>query len=213
MTDTPVPQTGSGTPADGSVPAQAPFIIKLAIVVFTTAYLLAALALLLDFWVLGQTHLKQSLGLAQDRSLPPLFLSALHAMVGAVLGAGVLDIVSFHHYASKGDFEARHVWGYFVSPLLAAVLGLVVFALLQSGLLVFAGGAQDKADDVARLGYLALGFLAGFGWYEATQSIRRIVQRFFSGGGAEAEPPPAPTIPPAPPTPPAPPPEVPAPRP
>ena len=189
MTDTSTPAAADTTvivPVVAAAPPaspQAPFWVKLLIVAFVLCYLSGALWLLLDAWVLGLVNLRRMIGVAPDALLPPVFLSALHAMLGAVLGAGALDIVSFHKYASvKGDFQTRHVWGYFVAPLLAAVLGLVVFALLQSGLLVFAGGAKDKADDLARLGYLAVGFLAGFGWYEATESIQRIVKRFFSSG-------------------------------
>ena len=183
------------------LPPQAHFAVKLAIVVFIIVYLGFTLWLLLDIWVLGQVNLHRLLGLPLDRTLPSFFLSALHAMLGAMLGAGVMDIVNFHTYASmKGNFQSRHVWGYFVAPLLAAVLGLIVFALLQSGLMVFAGANKGEADDLARLGYLAVGFLAGFGWYEATESIRAIVVRFFSGGrsATAAAQPPAP--PPASPT-------------
>lgn len=180
-------------------PPQARFAAKFAIVVYIVVYLGFTLWLLLDIWVLEQANLHRLLGLPRDKTLPPFFLSALHAMLGAMLGAGVMDIVNFHTYASvKGDFQARHVWGYFVAPLLAAVLGLIVFALLQSGLMVFAGASKGEPDDLARLGFLAVGFLAGFGWYEATESIRAIVVRFFSGGRAAdaAARPPAP--PPAP---------------
>jgi len=161
---------------------QAPFAVRVIIVLFVLSYMIATLWLLLDAWVFGSMRLRWLLGMNGDAPLPSVFLSAFHAMLGAVLGAGALGIVSFHHYTSiKGDFQSRHVWGYFVAPVLASVLGLVVFALLQSGLLVFAGGGSaDKADDLARLGYLAVGFLAGFGWYEATQAIQRIVKRFFS---------------------------------
>lgn len=184
-------------PPDPAVPPQpqAPFALKLTIVLYSAAYLIGALALLLDFWVLNQVSLRRLVGLNGADPLPPLFLSALHAMLGAVLGAGVLSIVSFHHYTSvRGDFQSRHVWGYFTAPLLAMVLGLIVFALLQSGLLIFAGGAKGEPDDVARLGYLAVGFLAGFGWFEATQSIRRIVRRFFSEATDTPPPAPAPTL-------------------
>ena len=177
--------------APASPGPQASFAVRVIIVAFVLGYMLGALWLLLDAWVFASMRLRWLLGMQSDAVLPPVFLSAFHAMLGAVLGAGALGIVSFHHYASiKGDFQARHVWGYFVAPVLASVLGLVVFALLQSGLLVFAGGgAADKADDLARLGYLAVGFLAGFGWYEATQSIQRLVKRFFSSdGAAEKEP-------------------------
>lgn len=191
----PAPATQSSPPP---VPPQAPFAVKLLIVVFVVGYICVALWLLLDTWVLDQTNLRRLLGVGPATTLPPVFVSAMHAMLGAVLGAGVLDIVSFHLYVSiKGDFRARHVWGYFVAPLLAAVLGLVVFALLQSGLLVFAGGAKDKADEVARLGYLAVGFLAGFGWYEATESIQRIVKRFFSTGERKPPAPPPPPVTPS----------------
>ena len=163
---------------------QAPFVVRVIIVLFVLGYMLATLWLLLDAWVFGSMRLRWLLGMNSDAALPPVFLSAFHAMLGAVLGAGALGIVSFHHYASiKGDFQSRHVWGYFVAPVLASVLGLVVFALLQSGLLA-GGGSADKADDLARLGYLAVGFLAGFGWYEATQAIQRIVKRFFSSDEA-----------------------------
>jgi len=119
---------------------QAHFAVKLAIVAFIVVYLGFTLWLLLDIWVLGQANLHRLLNLPPDKTLPPFFVSALHAMLGAMLGAGVMDIVNFHTYASmKGNFQSRHVWGYFVAPLLAAVLGLIVFSLLQSGLMVFAG--------------------------------------------------------------------------
>ena len=185
---------------------QAHFIVKLAIIGFVALYIGAAMWLLLDVWVLDAKNLHAVLGLEMSVKLPPVFISALHAMLGAVLGAGVMDIVSFHNYNSvKGDFQSRHVWGYFVAPMLAAVLGLITFALLQSGLLVFAGGPKGNPDDLARLGYLAVGFLAGFGWYEAVESIRGIVKRFFGAKPATPAPAPppsaaAPAAPPAPPT-------------
>lgn len=187
----PPPTAAAGEPAApvAAPGPQAPFLVKLLLVAWIVVYLLAALALLLDIWVLQRQTLLNLLGLPAGAALSSGFLSALHAMLGAVLGAGVMDIVSFHTYASvKGDFQSRHVWGYLLAPLLAAVLGLIVFALLQSGLLVFAGHGKGEPDELARLGYLAVGFLAGFGWYEATSSIRAIVRRFFSG--AAGSPPP-----------------------
>ena len=171
-------------------PPQAPFAVRLVVALFVIAYMLGALSVLLDVWVFGAANLRSALGVGPDTVLPEVFLSALHAMIGATLGAGSLGIVSFHTYVSlKGDFQARHVWGYFMAPVLASVLGLVVFALLQSGLLVFANRGAGTADDLARLGYLAVGFLAGFGWWEATHSIQRIVKRFFSSDAPTSPPP------------------------
>ncbi|HEY0725869.1 MAG TPA: hypothetical protein VGD41_18115, partial [Pyrinomonadaceae bacterium] len=90
----------------------------------------------------------------------------------------------------KRDFRPDHVWGYFVAPWLAAVLGLIVFALLQTGLLVFSGGGssagiEPKNPAIANLGFLLTGFLAGFGWYDMVLLIRRMVQRFFHESSEE----------------------------
>ncbi len=67
--------------------------------------------------------------------------------------------------------------------MLGGVLGLITFALLQTGLLVFASASQaEQSTFASNLGFLAVGFLSGFGWYAATQRIERLVNRFFAGG-------------------------------
>jgi hypothetical protein len=181
----------SGQPVAGvAAPApQAPLVMKLLIILFTLSYMTAAMYLVVDCWVLGQTTLKAALGLPADHLLPEIFVSAVFAVLGAVLGAGALDLVSFHRYvAVKRDFQAPHVWGYFFAPWLAAVLGLIVFALVRSGLLVFGGGPSGESpSDVSNLGYLAVGFLSGFGWFQATERIREIVSGFFRSGQNTAQ--------------------------
>jgi hypothetical protein len=99
------------------------------------------------------------------------------------LGCGALAIVSFHKYvAYEKGFELAHVWGYFCGPWLAATFGIVVFALLQSGLLVFSGKFPENGQfETANLGYLAIGFLAGFGWFRFTKIIEHLITRVFSG--------------------------------
>ena len=186
MTDLDVPpQVATSVIGDtaptNSLGPQAPFWIKLAIVVYALAYITMAMYLLVDCWVGDKIHLKHLLDIPSSHELPVLFVSAVYAAIGSILGAGTLDIVSFHKYvAVKQDFQKSHVWGYFVGPWLAVVLGVMVFALLQTGLLVFAGTrTADSPSDVANLGYLAIGFLSGFGWLEATERVREIVSRFF----------------------------------
>jgi len=168
-------------PMPAPVP-QAPFIVRLIIMTFVLAYISGALFLIVDLWIHEHGMLSKLMGLSKDESLPALFISGMHAVLGAVLGAGVLDIVSFHKYvAVRRDFQLPHVWGYFFAPWLAAVLGLIVFALLQSGLLIFTGGGEEaRSKEVANLGFLAIGFLSGFGWFEALGKIRALVKRFFS---------------------------------
>lgn len=185
--DAPVARPGSERNPTGQPAEQVGFAVKLAIIGYALAYIALAMYLVVDAWVLDQAFLKRLLGLSISATLPPLFISAFHAVLGAILGAGALDIVSFHHYvAIKQDFQSPHVWGYFVGPWLAAALGLMVFALMQSGLLVFTGGTAPAADaTVSNLGYLAIGFLSGFGWFQATERIRDIVTRFFAPASKE----------------------------
>lgn len=173
------------------------FAIKFIIVAFSLLYVSFILYLVVDSWVHEQAALKRFLGVPVETPFPPGFLSAVYAVLGSVLGAGVLGIVSFHRHVSiQQDFQTPHVWGYFVAPWLAAVLGLIVFALLQTGLLVFSGGGSSGPDsEISHMGYLAVGFLSGFGWVQAVEKIREVVKRFFAASPAQTRPsqePPAP---------------------
>ncbi|WP_156675492.1 MULTISPECIES: hypothetical protein [unclassified Mycobacterium] len=119
-------------------------------------------------------------------SAPPAgLIGLLHAMLGGILGAGVLGMVKFHRWVSvRNSFDVRHTWGYLFAPVLGGVLGLVVFALLQSGLLIFSGKPSSDTGLVTNLGYLAVGFLSGFGWDSATRRIETIITKFFSDAQA-----------------------------
>lgn len=180
----PGPQAAGGQPAG--------IITKLIVIGFIIGYITIGLIIFIDTWVGEQVVLKSLVRGSLVDAIPQAFVSAFYMMIGAILGCGVLDVVSFHKYvAVKRDFQRSHVWGYFVAPWLAAVLGLIVFALLQTGLLVFSGGkssaASEQNPEAAYLGFLATGFLAGFGWYEVTQRIRRLVVRFFRDPDQKSE--------------------------
>lgn len=163
-----------------SIP-QAHFIVKLFVLLYVLAYITIVFVLLIDGWVHGYAITMKLLFLTPEASLPPTFISAIHTILGSLLGCGVLAIVSFHKYvAYQKGFESPHVWGYFCGPWLAATLGLIIFALLQSGLLIFSGNLSgNEQPETANLGYLAIGFLAGFGWYRVTKIIERLVTRVF----------------------------------
>lgn len=163
-----------------SIP-QAHFIVKLFVLLYVLSYITIVFVLLVDGWVHGYAITMKLLFLPQDANLPPIFISAIHTILGSLLGCGVLAIASFHKYvAYKKSFESQHVWGYFCGPWLAATLGLIIFALLQSGLLIFSGNLSGNGQaETANLGYLTIGFLAGFGWYRVTKVIERLVTRVF----------------------------------
>lgn len=90
-------------------------------------------------------------------------------MIGAVLGCSILGITSFHRYvAIEKDFDCDHIWGFLLAPLLSIVVGLLIFALLQSGLVVLTSQTTPSAFNdlsvTSTFGYLAIGGVAGYNW-------------------------------------------------
>lgn len=143
-------------------------------------YLLGALWLFVEGW-LNQFHALQGLwGYPEAQKLPPLLQSAMFSMTGAIMGCGVLGIISFYRYVSvESSFQTHHLWGYYFAPVLAVIVGLITFALLQSGLLVFSG-QNDSTSSVSNLGYLAVGFISGYGWYQFTDKVDELVGKLLS---------------------------------
>ena len=157
-------------------------LIRLMLAFWMLAYTSLVFYVLADTWFCEHRLLCKWFSISNCSELPPIVASASYAVLGGMLGAAVLGLTSFHKYVSvEQTFHPAHSWGYVFSPWLGGVLGLIVFALLQSGLLVFSGGATpDDSYPVANLGFLAIGFLSGFGWYDATQRIGKLVKRFFA---------------------------------
>lgn len=169
--------------------SQANFFTKISVLLFILAYITIVFIVLFDGWIHDYAILKNLFNLSKETSLSPMLVSIIHTVLGSLLGCGVLAIVSFHKYiAYERTFEVSHVWGYFCGPWLAATLGLVVFALLQSGLLVFAGNVSGEPQtESTNLGYLAIGFLSGFGWYRVTKILELLVTRVFSAPESKGE--------------------------
>ena len=157
-------------------------IAKFFLAVWILFYVSLALTVLINSWAHNNQGICDYLAVEDCKTLSPIFVSAIHAMLGGVLGAGVLGLTSFHRHVSiEQNFDIAHSWGYIFAPWLSAVLGLTVFVLLQSGLLVFSGemGTSNEVS-IQNLAYLGIGFLSGFGWYDATRRIQKIVKNFFS---------------------------------
>ncbi|EGU31575.1 hypothetical protein VII00023_02349 [Vibrio ichthyoenteri ATCC 700023] len=125
-----------------------------------------AIWLLIDGWV---NQFSSISGLWSVTSLPPHVQSLFFTMLGALLGCAILGITSFHRYmAIEKTFDSDHLLGFFLAPILALIVGLLIFAMLQSGLVVLTN--QSVLTDVtaptvtATLGYLAIGGVAGYNW-------------------------------------------------
>lgn len=90
----------------------------------------------------------------------------LFTTVGAVLGGAILNIISFHKYFSvEKNFDIEYFWGFFFTPILSAIVGIIVFSLVQGGLLVLNGSIADKSDSInSALGFTAIGCISGYNW-------------------------------------------------
>ena len=139
------------------------FVVPIYIFIYT----IAAIWLLISGWV---NHFSLISGLwGTDITLPPHVQSLLFTMIGALLGCSILGITSFHRYvAIEKTFDCDHLWGFFLAPILSIVVGLLIFALLQSGLVVLTSHTTSSTLDTpsvtATFGYLSIGGVAGYNW-------------------------------------------------
>lgn len=134
--------------------------------VYIFAYTLGAIWLLFDGWLNQFSSITWLWGGNEQTQFPELIYFLLFAIIGSLLGSALLGLTSFHRYkAIEKSFEVDHTWGYFFLPVLALVVGILVFALIQAGLFVLAGDISgEKSPESATLGYLALGGVAGYNW-------------------------------------------------
>ena len=154
---------------------------------YTLAYSLFAIWLLVDGWltsfssILNLWHLDE--GFKVPAQVPFLFFT----IVGALLGSAILSITSFHrHYAINCSFNSKHIWGYFLAPLLATLVGCLVFAIVQSGLLVLTGDIANESDPVrATLGYVTIGGVAGYNWDIFVKKLENLSQDLLNSGNKE----------------------------
>ncbi len=148
---------------------------------YIVAYTLLGLWLILDGFFNGFSSIYWIWDLNREDGFSELDKHTLFSLVGSIIGCGALDIVSFHKYiAIKKVFDVDHTWGFFFSPVLAAIIGLMVFALFQSGLLVFAGTvSNENAPVTAELGFTAIGFISGYSWPNVISKFRDISDGLF----------------------------------
>lgn len=153
-------------------------ISMLFVVFFIILYSIMALWLLFDGWL---NDFESIYGLWNICEVPVVFKLALISMVGSILGCATLDLLSFHKYvAIKKTYDLDHIWRFLFSPILSAILGLLVFALFQSGLLVLTGNfSNEKTPETAELAFAAIGFLSGYSWHHVIGKVRDISEDMF----------------------------------
>lgn len=163
---------------------QASFHLKLGIVIYLVMALTLCSALFVDLWRPQSRVVGFLLGTTPDMDATDrvtMFRSMLFAVTGGAFGGITFSLLAFNRQVGfRQDFAQRFAWGYFYSPLVAAVLGLVAFALVKGGILILSGGTTAvEEEDIANLGHLGLGFLAGFGWATFTEKLGRVITEIF----------------------------------
>ncbi|MBN3344962.1 hypothetical protein H5A44_21390 [Pectobacterium brasiliense] len=91
---------------------------------------------------------------------------AVFTIIGALFGGATLGITSLHRYSAvTKTLDIDHLWGYLMAPVLSIVIGILIFCLLYSGLMVLNGGASINSGQASvRIGYLSLGAICSYNW-------------------------------------------------
>ncbi|EGR4301534.1 hypothetical protein VCSRO12_0383 [Vibrio cholerae] len=159
-----VDNTQSNVTGTGSSPSK---LIIGSIPIYIFCYIAVATWLLYDGWINNFSSLHCVWGSPNGQfSLPSHVVFSIYTILGAILGSGLLGIISFHRYvAIEKSFDDDHAWGFLFAPLLAAIIGILMFSIIQSGLIVLSGQMSNiENESNATLGYLAIGAITGYNW-------------------------------------------------
>ncbi len=152
--------------------------------VYIFAYSLAGIWVLIDGWLTNFSFIFQLWAVEDSQSIPNLVKCLMFTMTGALFGSAILGIISFHRYfAIEKSFDADHLWGFWFSPLLALLVGILIFAIIQSGMVVLTGDlANVKSPENATLGYLAIGGIAGYNWDVFVKKLQNLSKDVLNTG-------------------------------
>lgn len=167
---------------------QSPYTFVVPAYIF--AYTIAAIWLLIYGWIDKFSVISCLWG--GDITFPPHVQSLFFTMIGAVLGCSILGITSFHRYvAIEKSFDCDHMWGFLLAPLLSVVVGLLIFALLQSGLVVLTSqttsSALNELSVTSTFGYLAIGGVAGYNWDVFVKKLQELSTNVINTANSDSK--------------------------
>jgi len=152
-------------------------LVLIGVPIYIFLYVMMAIWLLFDGWITNFSSFQLVWSLPKGQtSLPSHVVFSIYTILGAIIGSGVLGITSFHRYvAIEKSFDDDHVWGFIFSPLLAGSIGILIFAIIQSGLIVLAGQISSvEKESNATLGYLAIGGVTGYNWDKFIERMQEL---------------------------------------
>ena len=86
---------------------------------------------------------------------------ALFCILGAILGGSILNITSFHKYlAIQKNLDKDHFFGFFITPILSIVIGIISFSFTKIGLFLFSSIDESNAPFI----FISIGVIVGYNW-------------------------------------------------
>lgn len=147
------------------------------VLIYVCAYSIGAMWMLFQFWI-GDSFLQ-----AQPSPEPAMadINMGIATCLGSLLGCALLNIISFHRYvAVEKFFDLDHIYGFFLSPILAVIVGLLTFSIMHSGIFILSGSGNIQSDSFsASLGHLAIGAIAGYNWDVFIKKVQTLSNNLF----------------------------------
>ncbi|CDG23296.1 conserved membrane protein of unknown function [Xenorhabdus poinarii G6] len=108
---------------------------------------------------------------------------AIFTIFGAILGGATLGITSLHKYAAVNKrLDIDHLWGYFMAPILSIIIGILIFCLIYSGLIILTGGSNlDEEKNSVKIGYLCMGAICSYNWDVFIKKLQQLSKNVSEG--------------------------------
>lgn len=142
------------------------FLLSFVIFLYIMTYTLFVIKLLFCSWLGDYDFLNNLFHPSSKLIANEQIKLAIFTIIGALLGGATLGITSLHRYSAvTKTLDIDHLWGYLMAPILSIVIGVLIFCLLYSGLMVLNGGANVNAEQTSvKIGYLSLGAICSYNW-------------------------------------------------
>lgn len=106
----------------------------------------------------------------------------IYIFFGGFLGGIFSSFLGIYTYgAVKKEFEDSYALIYYIGPLMAGILGIATYALIESGLSLFTGEVNDMSKtSINQFAYFGVGFLVGLSWKRVATKMDNVAKKMFN---------------------------------
>ncbi|MEW5118747.1 hypothetical protein QWY69_021325 [Klebsiella aerogenes] len=152
------------------------FLLSFVIFVYIMTYTLFSIKYLFLSWAGDYAFLNDLIHASDSFVANEEMKLAIFTIIGALFGGATLGITSLHKYSAvTKKLDIDHLWGYLMAPILSIVIGILIFCLLYSGIIVLNGGASiNTAQTSVKIGYLSLGAICSYNWDVFVMKLQKL---------------------------------------